>query len=36
MEIVAVIGFYVVVFVVILALRRAARSDVNQWREGSR
>ncbi len=32
MEIVAVIGFYVIVFMVILALRRAARSDVSRWR----
>ena len=36
MEIVAVIGFYVVVFVVILALRRAARSDMSHRGEGSR
>jgi hypothetical protein len=31
MEIVGVIAFYVLVFAVILALRYAARADVNQW-----
>lgn len=36
MEILAVIGFYVVVFTVILVLRHAARSDVSRWREDSR
>ena len=36
MEIFAVIGFYGSVFLVILVLRRAARSDVSRWREHSR
>jgi hypothetical protein len=36
MEIVAVIAFYVVVFAVILVLRRLARSDVSRWRGHSR
>jgi hypothetical protein len=36
MEIVAVIGFYVAVFVMILVLRRAARSDVSRWSRHSR
>jgi hypothetical protein len=36
MEIVAVIAFYAVVFVVILVLRRTARSDMSQWQGGRR
>jgi len=36
MEILAVIGFYVFVFTVILVLRHAARADVDRWREHSR
>jgi hypothetical protein len=36
MEIFAVIGFYAAVFLMILVLRRAARSDVSRWRERSR
>lgn len=36
MEIVAVIAFYVAVFLIILRLRRAACSDVSRWRNRSR
>jgi len=36
MEILAVIGFYVVVFLVILVMRRAARSELRDWRKRSR
>jgi hypothetical protein len=36
MEILAVIGFYAVVFIGVLALRRAARADSAQWSETPR
>lgn len=36
MEILAVIGFYAVVFIGVLALRRAARADRAQWAEKPR
>jgi hypothetical protein len=36
MELLAVIGFYALVFAVILALRRAARADREQWSERHR
>jgi|PlaIllAssembly_1097288.scaffolds.fasta_scaffold03620_5 hypothetical protein len=36
MEILAVIGFYAVIFIGVLALRRAARADSAQWAEKPR